>query len=265
MRNLDFCLEETATDLTLGYLAEECIPTRENLHDLIEDYADSSFFSTGGMNYSPLHSPHRIVEPMGLIHNYTSASRQMYRQNHINDSCTVIVAAIESLSHTAQVAKAFMGITATPSSRHETTETFFLHTFISSSVSELQKPTPPYPYAFERLTHFKNEKIDWDGFGGRPASLEIYRNVKAFLIAAQQEQLIEPSLALGNDGSVAIIWKNDKSYIAVDCSGGNTYIYLALEGDEVVAEGESNCTTIPRELINLLDKHFKDENCKNLR
>lgn len=264
MRNLDFCLEETTPDLGWGYLAEECIPTRESLHGLIEDYADSKFFSAEGMNYRTLHLPHRIAEPMGSIHNCATVPRQIYRHAYFSDPSVLIVAAIEGLSHTAQVLKTFMEITATPSSKYEATETFFLHTLISSSISEPQKPKPLYSYAFERLTHFKNEKIDWDGFGGRPASLEIYLNVRAFLCAAQQERLMEPSLALGNDGSVAIIWKNDKSYIAVDCSGGNTYIYLALEDDEVVAEGDSNCTTIPKELIRLLDKHFKDENCTSL-
>lgn len=44
---------------------------------------------------------------------------------------------------------------------------------------------PDYSSAVERLTMFVAEDIDWDGYGGLPASSEVEADILKFLPVAQ--------------------------------------------------------------------------------
>ncbi|WP_204127396.1 hypothetical protein [Pseudomonas ogarae] len=113
--------------------------------------------------------------------------------------------------------------------------------------------------AFDRLISFVNEELDWDSCGGRPASAKVYAETLSFLYEAEEAGVVEPSLALGNDGSVAAVWQNDEWYITAVFSGVDDYIFVVSQIPEIVASGSHSGTGIAAELIKYLSEYSRED------
>lgn len=99
------------------------------------------------------------------------------------------------------------------------------------------KSMPDYQYAFNRIDLFENEKPNWDGFGGLPASASVATEVRKFLAAVQKECIEVPGLAMGGDGSVAVVWNAYGFYISADFDGTPEYSFLISQGGSFMGSG----------------------------
>lgn len=118
---------------------------------------------------------------------------------------------------------------------------------------------PDYSSAFERLNTFANEVVNWDGCGGLPASSKVVENVEAFLTNAQLQHIAEPGLAMGGDGSVAVIWSSPETYITADFSSGDGYIFIATHQSKTVSKGIQEKAALNSNLLDSLKKYFKED------
>ncbi|MCK9747114.1 hypothetical protein LT699_10965 [Pseudomonas syringae pv. syringae] len=132
------------------------------------------------------------------------------------------------------------------------------HTRLTLQVP-LEDALPDYSYAFDRLKLFVNEQEDWDGYGGLPASYEVSVQVQAFLKLAQCRRIKVPSLAMGGNGSVAVVWNTDTHYISADFDGGPEYSFFITEADDYITGGASPSYELDSDLIQYLIKYFTDD------
>nr|WP_314492534.1 hypothetical protein [uncultured Pseudomonas sp.] len=128
----------------------------------------------------------------------------------------------------------------------------------------LTRHLPNYSYAIERIKLFVNEEHDWDGCGGLPASKAAAKQVHTFLAVVQREFIQVPSVTMGGDGSVAVIWTNDKYYISADFDGAEGYSFFVSKGDEFICDGVSPSERLDDSLSVYLGKYFTDDQYKNL-
>lgn len=103
---------------------------------------------------------------------------------------------------------------------------------------------PDYSYATDRLQVFLDEEENWDGCGGLPASPEVAVQVQIFLSAARNSGIVVPSLAMGGDGSVAVVWKNESYYISADFDGSPEYSFFVSHGDDYLKGGVCSSETL---------------------
>lgn len=130
--------------------------------------------------------------------------------------------------------------------------------------SPIEWALPEYSYAFNRLKIFCAEENNWDGYGGRPASPAVGAQVHTFLKVAQRSGIKVPSLAMGGDGSVAVVWKNEELYISADFDGKSDYSFFITQGDEYIKGGVSSSDMLDIDLAQYLTKYFTDDIHKNL-
>lgn len=113
---------------------------------------------------------------------------------------------------------------------------------------------PEYQYAFDRIDLFENEKHNWDGEGGLPASPSVAAEVRKFLALVRKQNVEVPGLAMGGDGSVAVIWKGEEFYVSADFDGAADYSFFISEGDTLVDSGVSGTLDTDCRLIKYLVK-----------
>lgn len=101
-----------------------------------------------------------------------------------------------------------------------------------------------YTSATDRLKEFVAAEAGWDGHGGLPASREAEADVTQFLEVAQRAQIQVPGLAMGGDGSVAVVWTDDDVYIAADFDGTGSYSFFVSKGDTLLCEGQAQAGTM---------------------
>lgn len=118
---------------------------------------------------------------------------------------------------------------------------------------------PDYSYAFNRLQVFVEEQEGWDGYGGLPASALVAQQVEAFLERVQCQRIKVPGLAMGGDGSVAVVWNSDARYISADFDGGAEYSFFITEGEEYIKGGTSPSNELDSYLTQYLIKYFTDD------
>ena len=118
---------------------------------------------------------------------------------------------------------------------------------------------PDYSYTFNRLKKFVSEQEDWDGCGGRPASAEVALQVEAFLSIVQCKRIKFPGLAMGGDGSVAVVWNTDTLYISADFDGSSEYSFFITEGEDYIKGGASSTDELDSDLTQYLIKYFTDD------
>lgn len=130
-------------------------------------------------------------------------------------------------------------------------------------IAELLGQAYPSEYflAFKRIEEFANEEEDWDGCGGLPASENTVRDVKSFLNNARAAHLKEPGLAMGGDGSVAVVWEEKEKYITADFSGDEGYVFLISELPSIINTGNNRSTSIHSVLLDYLKKYFTEDDC----
>ncbi len=116
-----------------------------------------------------------------------------------------------------------------------------------------------YQRAFDRLSAFQNEQRNWDGCEGRPASPEVVKELSQFLCEAEAAEVEQPSLALGNDGSVAAVWQNDLWYMTAVFSGVGDYIYVVSKTSEITASGSHSGGSIAGELFEYLIGYSRED------
>jgi hypothetical protein len=115
---------------------------------------------------------------------------------------------------------------------------------------------PDYQYAVDRIAMFENEQKDWDGCGGLPASPSVAAEVRKFLAAAQKEGIEVPSLAMGGDGSVAVVWNDHGVYISADFDGTPEYSFMVAQGDDFLASGVCVSDKVDDRLVKHLRNKF---------
>ncbi|WP_163018447.1 hypothetical protein [Pseudomonas viridiflava] len=128
----------------------------------------------------------------------------------------------------------------------------------------VESALPDYSYAFDRIEVFENEVQGWDGADGLPASTDVANQVRKFLMAARKEDIQVPSLAMGGDGSVAVIWTDQNFYISADFDGTDDYSFFISEGDEFINDGVSASDKLDERLASYLKKYFTDDLHQNL-
>lgn len=129
-------------------------------------------------------------------------------------------------------------------------------TLDTAVVSTSCQATLDYSNAHQRLKIFENESVGWDGCGGLPASQEVVREVSPFLELVKSERLHAPGLAMGGDGSVAVVWTNEQIYISADFDGTGSYSYFASSGDVLVCDGFCSANALDERLAEHLKAHF---------
>jgi hypothetical protein len=128
-----------------------------------------------------------------------------------------------------------------------------------TAFSPVSSVLPDYSYATSRLQMFVAEREGWDGFGGLPASPAAAADVSEFLGAARLALIQVPSLTMGGDGSVAVIWTNDEFYISADFDGAGSYAFFISQGDEFICDGISPSGQLDDHLTTHLKKYFTDD------
>ncbi|CAO3308146.1 hypothetical protein LG197_22370 [Pseudomonas asiatica] len=137
------------------------------------------------------------------------------------------------------------------------------HTQLTLEVP-VEDALPDYSYAFNRLNTFVNEQKGWDGYGGLPASEKAAHQVETFLKLMQCRGLRVPGLAMGGDGSVAVVWNTDTRYVSADFDGGPEYSFFITEGEEYITGGASPSDKLDSELSQYLIKYFTDDSYSHL-
>lgn len=115
-----------------------------------------------------------------------------------------------------------------------------------------------YKYSLERLDSFINEKYDWDGHGGRPLAAVTAGHIDTFLRHCYSENISEPSLAMCNDGSVAILWthKTIQCYV-VFSNNRNGYIFVITSSEEkTLFNGFNPDYLVAGELLKYLQTYY---------
>lgn len=115
---------------------------------------------------------------------------------------------------------------------------------------------PDYSYATQRIQEFASEAVNWDGVGGLPASPAASADAAQFLEVARLELLAVPGLAMGGDGSVAVVWTHGQIYISADFDGAGSYSFFVSEGESMACSGIGLPGEITQELAVYLKKHF---------
>ncbi|ANY90602.1 MULTISPECIES: hypothetical protein [Pseudomonas] len=118
---------------------------------------------------------------------------------------------------------------------------------------------PDYSYAVDRLKVFVEEQVNWDGYGGLPASPQAAREVATFLKVVQRRLIQVPSVTMGGDGSVAIVWTDDVFYISADFDGNAGYSFFISRGDEFICDGVSPSERLDDSLAKYLGMYFTDD------
>lgn len=124
------------------------------------------------------------------------------------------------------------------------------------TIDKSEKSMPDYEYAFNRIDVFENEKPNWDGSGGLPASPSVATEVRKFLAAAQKECFEVPGLAMGGDGSVAVVWSGHSLYITADFDGTPEYSFLVAQGDVFHDSGVCSSDKVDDRLVKHLRSKF---------
>lgn len=107
-----------------------------------------------------------------------------------------------------------------------------------------------------RLRTFENEKVGWDGYDGEPASPAVGKDVRALLEAARVKELKPPSIAMGSDGSVAVVWNSARHYIAADCCGDGVYVFIVADGEDFILDGVNSVDAIHPDLLKVVSEFF---------
>ncbi|MFJ7282512.1 hypothetical protein [Pseudomonas sp. NPDC099000] len=128
----------------------------------------------------------------------------------------------------------------------------------------VEQSLPDYEYANDRIRVFEQEERGWDGADGLPASPAAASEVRKFLAAARQELIQVPSLAMGGDGSVAVIWTDESYYISADFDGADSYSFFISEGDDFIDDGVCASHKLDDRLAKYLKKYFTDDLHQNL-
>lgn len=123
----------------------------------------------------------------------------------------------------------------------------------------IEQSLPDYEYAYDRIRVFEEEEQGWDGADGLPASPAAASEVRKFLAAARQELIQVPSLAMGGDGSVAVIWTDDNYYMSADFDGADSYSFFISEGDDFIDDGVCVSHKLDERLAKYLKKYFTDD------
>jgi hypothetical protein len=109
--------------------------------------------------------------------------------------------------------------------------------------------TTQFTYSHNRLQTFLDEKENWDGCGGLPASPDAGKGVLAFLANIEAAQFEEPSLTMGGDGSIAVTWQCQQTghYLSADFCDDQGYTFFVAEGEKFICDGYStNSEVAPR-------------------
>lgn len=122
-------------------------------------------------------------------------------------------------------------------------------------MSPIQSTT--FKHAHARLATFLNEADNWDGFGAKPASAAVGAAVSAFLLNLETQGIREPGLAMGTDGSVAVVWISDDYYITADFCGADGYTFVATVDQKVISMGHCATTDLASELQSTLSLHCR--------
>lgn len=122
-----------------------------------------------------------------------------------------------------------------------------------------------YPATTERLCSFLQQDDGWDGADGQPANIPTFNDVKEILICALLNDLREPEVVLGNDGSVGVVWSGSDWYIAHDFDGSGSYIVVAMYKNDVAASGVEKVSAFSADVLPLLKKYFTDDDRTNLQ
>ena len=117
--------------------------------------------------------------------------------------------------------------------------------------------TAKFKRAHERLTTFLNESDNWDGFGAKPASAVVGEAVTAFLLNLEAQCIREPGLAMGADGTVAVVWISDDYYITADFCDADGYTFVATVDQKAVSMGYCSTTDLAPELQSTLNQHCR--------
>lgn len=194
-------------------------------------------------------------------HRYTWKQADILKSDILNDMFQQLIRAelTASTEHTKH--HMFSMSLRTELRRQLETSEFFVHYFLTEEHTNTYAANdiPDYSSAFARLNTFASEEVNWDGCGGLPASAKVVENVKAFLIKAQLQRIAEPGLAMGGDGSVAVIWSSLETYITADFSSGDGYIFIATHGSNTVSKGIQEKSVLNSNLLHSLKKYFKDD------
>lgn len=96
----------------------------------------------------------------------------------------------------------------------------------------------PYASAFKRLRFFSELQNNWNGQGGRPASIEVLNGSAGFLNTALWENLPEPALELRGSGAVTATWEDDQGwYIQVEITDNVRYTYAISRSPALPSAG----------------------------
>lgn len=130
---------------------------------------------------------------------------------------------------------------------------------------QIQELSRCYPETMQRLSSFLYEVEGWDGANGKRASIPTYNDVKELLTCALLNDLREPDVVLGIDGTIGVVWSNSDWYIAHDFSGSGRYIVVAMNNKRVAASGASRVSEFLADVLLILKKNFMDDDRTNLR
>lgn len=119
------------------------------------------------------------------------------------------------------------------------------------------KTSTTYKRAHARLATFLNESDNWDGFGAKPASAVVGEAVTAFLLNLEAQGIREPGLAMGTDGTVAVVWISDDYYITADFCDADGYTFVATVDQKAVSMGHCVTTDLAPELQSTLNLHCR--------
>lgn len=119
------------------------------------------------------------------------------------------------------------------------------------------KTSTTFKRAHARLTTFLNESDNWDGFGAKPASAVVGEAVTAFLLNLEAQGIREPGLAMGADGTVAVVWISDDYYITADFCDADGYTFVATVDQKTVSMGHCATTDLAPELQSTLNQHCR--------
>lgn len=119
--------------------------------------------------------------------------------------------------------------------------------------------TTQFTYSHDRLQTFLDEKENWDGCGGLPASVDAGKGVKDFLVNIEAAQFEEPSLTMGGDGSIAVTWQCQHTghYLSADFCDAKGYTFFVAEGEKLVCDGHSKDREVAPRLAQYLQM-FKE-------
>lgn len=108
-----------------------------------------------------------------------------------------------------------------------------------------------------KLDDLSKLPLNWDGYGGRPATVQSLNDARAFIKRLPTHSRV-PNVMLSGNGEISLFWEENDIYIEAAFPGGGAYHYFVdgPTGGPSDDDVQANADKLPLPIILALEAHF---------